>query len=394
MNDVAEFKETIPVVMDLRNETLKPRHWDQLHDLVGYQIKGVEGFTMGNLISRGINKHADAINVISVEAVQEHVLEQMLAKVAKLWKNAEFEVMPYKEQKDVFILGVDEKIIADLDDSLVNLSTILGSRYVGPIREEVEEIQSKLVLLQETLDEWVTCQKNWMYLENIFSAPDIKKQLPVESKQFDQVDTSWKEILKMTNENPNCIRAGTHTGRRDLFMKHNAVLDQIQKSLEDYLEKKRGLFARFYFLSNDELLEILAKTKDPRAVQPYLRKCFDALNELEFGPTQGSVDIVAMKSPKGERVPLGRNLKAMGQVEEWMTSVENRMKVAIHKAMKAGLVNYAEIPRKEWVFEHPGQVVMTISQVMWANGTTDALSNLSSNAESIQQWLDQNRSQL
>lgn len=122
--------------------------------------------------------------------------------------------------------------------------------------------------------------------------------------------------------------------RKEVFHAHNAALDKIQKNLEEYLETKRAKFPRFYFLSNDELLEILSQSKNPQAVQPHLPKCFEALNKLDFGEDPESTDIFAMYSPEKERVDLGKHLKARGNVEDWLSGVELRMKQSLHQLMK------------------------------------------------------------
>ncbi|KAJ8313399.1 hypothetical protein KUTeg_009027 [Tegillarca granosa] len=379
---VEVMRERLPVITDLRNPTLKPRHWEAIEEVLEYKIVPEEPLTLGKLIEIDAFRNGESLQEISGRASSEASLEAILKKVEDSWKTMEFIALPHKDSKDVFILGGTDDIQQLLDDSNINVATIASSRHVGPIKPRVDEWSKQLDLFGKTLDEWLNCQRNWLYLESIFSAPDIQRQLPAEAKMFMQVDKSYKDIMRKVNKVPLALRAATQPGLLETFQNNNALLDQIQKCLEAYLESKRAIFPRFYFLSNDELLEILAQTRNPLAVQPHLRKCFDAIAKLEFGiqtPANGeeevqySNDILAMLSPEGEKVGLGKGLKARGNVEDWLGKVEEAMFVNLRKLVKFAIGDYERRPRSEWVISHASQVVLTVSQIIWCRDLTEIL---------------------
>ncbi len=381
-NKVEDMRVKMTTVTNLRNPSLKKRHWDVLFEAINFTPDAENPLNLGKLLEINAFEHAEKLQEVSGQASSEASLETILKKVEDSWKSVDFVVLPHKDTKDVFILGGTDDIQQNLDDSNINISTIASSRHVGPIKPRVDEWQRNLELFGKTLDSWLTCQRSWLYLESIFSAPDIVKQLPTEAKMFANVDKSWKDIMRKVNKIPLAIRAGTQPGLLETFQNNNALLDQIMKCLEAYLESKRVVFPRFYFLSNDELLEILAQTRNPHAVQPHLRKCFDAINKLEFGGGAGgdadtagtaSNDIIAMISPEGERISLGKGLRARGNVEEWLGKVEEAMFSNLKKILKLSLADFENSVREDWLTRWASQIVLTVSQTMWCRDVSEIL---------------------
>ena len=78
-------------------------------------------------------------------------------------------------------------------------------------------------------------------------------------------------------------------------------------------QEKRSIFPRFYFIGDDDLLEILGQATNPVVIQSHLKKLFAGIHSVEFDDEQGR--ILAMKSLEGEVVPLKKPVNISNDVE-------------------------------------------------------------------------------
>jgi dynein heavy chain, axonemal len=211
-------------------------------------------------------------------------------------------------------------------------------------------------VVSEVIDEWLGVQRNWLYLQPIFDSPDINKQLPMEGKRFTTVDKHWRQTMQAASGGKTlAIRFCYDSKLLERFRESNKLLEMVQKGLSDYLETKRAGFSRFYFLSNDELLEILSQTKDPLAVQPHLKKCFEGIKNVDFN--MEDLTIHAMNSAEGEKVTFVTPINPNGKnIEVWMVELNKMMCRSVRQQMVLAVEDYVKTPRTQWMQKWPGQV--------------------------------------
>ncbi|KAA0188249.1 Dynein heavy chain axonemal, partial [Fasciolopsis buskii] len=279
---IDQFRRTMPLIMDLRNPAMRQRHWSQLKTEMNKQFdENSEDFTLERIVQLGFEQFAELIHEISGAASKELAIEHTLDNMERAWQNIELDIVPHKE-KNTFKIRSTEEIFQSLEDNQVQLSTMKASRFVKPFEVLVDRWERMLSHIMETIEQLLHVQRQYLYLETIFFGEDIRKQLPKESSAFDVINQDWKSITSFLFETKNARACATKHGLLEQLNKLVSSLEEIQQSLDMYLETKRQIFPRFYFIANDDLLEILGQGRNPEAVMPHMKKCFDNINTLRL----------------------------------------------------------------------------------------------------------------
>lgn len=150
---VEELRDTMPVVIDLRCEALKDRHWASIREVLKEDIDvNDDCFTLQMLLDMKVNDKKEEICEIALKARKEEELEKLLRTILKPWDIVEFQ-LKYIKDKDFYIFTQIEDITTLLEDTQVVITTILTNRYIGSLFDEVDRWNKKFSLFAGTLDE-------------------------------------------------------------------------------------------------------------------------------------------------------------------------------------------------------------------------------------------------
>ena len=293
-SQVDTYKKMVDICGLILNPAMKSRHWDKIYIQTGHRLNpfrstNQEEYILVDSLFK-LREYSMSFYRVSQDASEEHALEIILSKMQADWVQKEFTIVRYVGREDVHILGDTDELQKSLDESLSSISVVLASKQAEAVRAEAESQQTALREIQNYLDHWAPIQINWIHLEPIFASSDIQRQLPSEAKQFALIEREFRKVMKRAADNPSCLKLCKAEGLRETFHQLNNNFERIRRSLRDYLEMKRMAFPRFFFLSDDELLNILAQSRNIKLIQDQISKCFQGVQRFVLTESEHSAN--------------------------------------------------------------------------------------------------------
>ncbi|KAG7479775.1 cytoplasmic dynein 2 heavy chain 1 isoform X1 [Solea senegalensis] len=368
--EVDKYKDMVPVLKYVRGEHLSQDHWLDMFRLLGLpRGTTLERLTFNDLLSvaKTIIEKAMELKDLNSRAQAEVTIREALRELDLWGAAATFSLTEYTNSSGQSLTLIKDwkDIVNQVGDNRCLLQSLKDSPYYHSFQDKVSLWEVRLSDLDEYLLSLNAIQRRWVYLEPIFG----RGALPREEARFKRVDEDFRSIMSDIRRDNRVVSLSSRAGIRNSLV---TILDQLQrcqKSLNEFLEEKRSAFPRFYFIGDDDLLEILGQATNPTVIQSHLKKLFAGIHSVEFD--EQCQNIIAMCSLEGETVSLRNCIHISSHVELWLKELSVEMKETLkqllYECMSAGKKGSVDPSR------YPSQILCLAEQIQFTEDVERAL---------------------
>ncbi|CAJ0932236.1 unnamed protein product [Ranitomeya imitator] len=319
------------LVIELKSEALKDRHWKQLMRRLHVNWV-VSELTLGQIWDVDLQRNEAIVKDVLLVAQGEMALEEFLKQIREVWNAYELDLVNY-QNKCRLIRGWDD-LFNKVKEHINSVSAMKLSPYYKVFEEDALSWEDKLNRIMSLFDVWIDVQRRWVYLEGIFTgSADIKHLLPVETQRFQSISTEFVSLMKKVTKSPLVMDVLNIQGVQRSLERLADLLGKIQKALGEYLERERSSFPRFYFVGDEDLLEIIGNSKNVAKLQKHFKKMFAGVSSIILN--EDSSVVLGISSREGEEVIFKTPVSIIEhpKINEWLTLVEKEMRVTLAKLL-------------------------------------------------------------
>lgn len=323
------FEHTIPLLYNLRQDSLRDRHWRKIWDLLGKstsdrnESERKSQQSLRELLVRGISKRAKEVESIANEAKSEFEIEKIWTKIDKELRAPSMLVAPHPKHSEIQVIAGLEGFKDKLHEYLTTINYLTkANRHIDPFREQLKSLEQMIAAQQSVVEDLHEFQELICELYPLFKVAELCEQLPrTAARMAELVDyyvqqLAYIETVRTRQNNTITVRSEA----KFTYPEASAELKKLREDVRLRITEKQELCSRLYFLSDLQILELLSAVNSQAPFE--VAQLFPGVDDLII---EERVILGFLRFDLQTRIPRPISLRQgphARNLEEWVSDLE------------------------------------------------------------------------
>ncbi|XP_053685293.1 cytoplasmic dynein 2 heavy chain 1 [Sabethes cyaneus] len=366
------YKSSLPVLNALQSDALIEKHWAKLCQMLKIDSKSQHDLCLGDVlaVSDHLQQQAAEVQSIVRQAASEHVIRQAIVELEQWAATAMLKLIQHTDSKGATVSLIKDftETLNKIGDNQFLLQSAKNSTSFESFSDQADVWEEKLNNLDYIISHLNQVQKKWIYLEPVFGVGTLKREEAV----FKSIDKNFRYIMKEIADDPKVVSVNKINNVLSIIETLQNQISRCQNALSSFITTKRNAFSRFYFLSDDDLLEMLGQSTKEAIIQKHIRKLFPGIYRLVIDDSGSK--ITAFCSEEGDQLQLMNSISISPVIEDWLnvlvTEIKNALQLLIKKCLEKDFFEEGVIR------EFPMQVICLVNSINFTRRTEKAISGM------------------
>ncbi|KAL0104886.1 hypothetical protein PUN28_016497 [Cardiocondyla obscurior] len=375
---IKEIRSAIESIQSLRGDEIADEHWTELIPILGLKVENPRNITLGHLFActKALKENEDRIKEITKRAIAESGIRQALIDL-EIWESTAS--LPLQESTDsknktILLVGDYGNLLAKIEELRLLLEGAKSTSGHDRFASRVARCEAALLELEERIKALSSVQRKWIYLDPVYGSGAA----PNDSERWSRADKEFRYLIGEVSRD-----ARVPSLRRlplPALINLKDLLDRCQKCLDEFLEEKRAAYPRLYFLSDEDLLELVSGSG--RGLEIHLPKLYHGIGSV----VKENNLLTAIASPEGEILKLPKAINLTEPLPQWLDNLEKEMRNALRQSLEKCLNDSAPDPSI-----YPTQILLLSERIGFTDRCERALKEGRTALQKLVEYLETQR---
>ncbi|XP_014611048.1 PREDICTED: cytoplasmic dynein 2 heavy chain 1 [Polistes canadensis] len=374
-----EIRDAIEWIQLLRGDEIAEEHWNELKSVLDLNdIKNLRDLTLGNILDskNKIKDNVIRIKEITKRAAAESGIRQAILELESWETSASLQIQQSKDSQHsiIYLVGEYSNLLARTGELRLLLEGAKGAAGYERFAARATRCEASLSEIEERIKILSIVQRKWVYLEPIYGSGAA----PNDSGKWSRTDKEFRYLMGEVSRDSRV--SSIRRLPLPALINLKDLLDRCQRSLDEFLEERRSSYPRLYFLSDEDLLELVSGSG--KALESHLPKLYQGIGSV----IKNDNSLTAVVSPEGEILKLLEAIDTSEPLPRWLNNLEKGMRNTLRQSLDKCLTDSSPDPSI-----YPNQILLLSERIRFTERCEAALKEGVLGLKKLVEFLDTQR---